>query len=146
MGFLGRFIFILFWLDLLSVGFSISRLGFFSIAMICLLAALSGGFLMRQGGLGALMGLAGNTRLDRTLMTDSIAVFVAGALLVFPGFISDIIAVALLIPVLRDGVLSWLSAQDPIQTEHSSYSSQNTDVIDVEYTVVEEKTTDLPKP
>lgn len=79
---------------------------------------------------------------------DTLCLFLAGVLLVFPGFISDFLAVPLLIAPLRhfffrrlrdhpDGFIRRTFAQQgPGRTRHGSYYSETT-IIEGEYTTAE---------
>lgn len=70
-------------------------------------AALLGGLLLRQQGLSVLGQLRSNVdsgRLPARSIADAMMIGVAALFLVLPGFLSDVVALALLLPPVR----SWL--------------------------------------
>lgn len=85
---------------------------------------------------------------------DTLCLFLAGVLFVFPGFISDFIAIPLLIAPLRhffwrrmrdnpDGFIRrTFSTQGPDRSRHGSYTE--TTVIDGEFTTVDDSATPPP--
>jgi UPF0716 protein FxsA len=77
---------------------------------LVILAAIAGGLLLRQQGLGVLARLRSNvsagTIPGRTMM-DGLLIGLAALLLVLPGFLTDIVALALLVPPVR----AWLFGQ-----------------------------------
>lgn len=67
-------------------------------------AALLGGALLRQQGLSVLMQLRGNVaagKLPGQAIADAMLIGVAAVLLVLPGFLSDVVGLALLLPPVR---------------------------------------------
>ena len=72
-------------------------------------AAILGGLLLRQQGLSVLGQLRANVdtgRLPPRTIADAMMIGVAALFLVLPGFLSDVVALALLLPPVR----SWLYA------------------------------------
>lgn len=85
-------------------------IGLFPTLALVILAALAGGLLLRHQGLGVVARLRSNvsagTIPGRTMM-DGLLIGLAALLLVLPGFLTDILALALLVPAVR----SWLFGQ-----------------------------------
>ena len=72
-------------------------------------AAILGGLLLRQQGLAVLTQLRSNVnagRLPGRTIADAMMLGLASIFLVLPGFLSDVVALALLLPPVR----SWLYA------------------------------------
>ncbi len=67
-------------------------------------AALLGGALLRQQGLAVLMQMRGNVadgKLPGQTIADAAMIGVAAVLLLLPGFLSDVLGLALLVPPIR---------------------------------------------
>lgn len=79
----------------------VGKIGFFDTFLLWCLSALVGGYLVRAQGMATLGKLMAGGRVQAEQMYDSFCLLLAGFLFVFPGFVSDLIAFALLIPVLR---------------------------------------------
>ncbi len=84
-------------------------IGLWPTVLLILLTAIAGSTIIRMQGQGLLM--RARTELDAGRMPMSemfqgLCLFVAGVLMVTPGFITDIIGFALLVPLFRH----WLSA------------------------------------
>ncbi|MDB5492524.1 MAG: fxsA cytoplasmic rane family protein [Micavibrio sp.] len=74
------------------------------VILLCILAALAGGFLIQVQGLktmAALRRTATGGQMPGQEIFDGFCYFIAGILLIIPGFLSDFIAIGLLIPQLR---------------------------------------------
>ena len=144
-GFLGRFLFFLFWAELLVLGLFILRVGFLSAFLLCVLSALAGGYLVRQGGLATLFGgMMGKDGRGAQPMVEGIFVLLAGLLLIFPGFISDALALALLLPAARRFVSSFFP-------QNTSYDSPQRppaqgDIIEGDFVVIEEDAPQIQRP
>lgn len=75
-------------------------------------AALLGGALLRQQGLAVLMQLRGNVaagKLPGQTIADAALIGVAAVLLVLPGFLSDVLGLALLVPPIRGWIYKSLA-------------------------------------
>lgn len=75
-------------------------------------AGLGGALLLRQQGLATLMRLRadlGAGRMPVGAMADTVMLGLAGLLLVLPGLISDVIAIALLLPPVRNALYRALA-------------------------------------
>lgn len=93
-----------------------SALGFLTTVALLLLAALSGLSLMQRQGASALMrvqqGLARGELPTREVINSGI-VTLAGVLLIIPGFISDLLAVVVLLPPSRRWLTTCLTNRNP---------------------------------
>jgi UPF0716 protein FxsA len=134
MAYLGRFIFILFLADLLTMALFISKAGILAAFFLWLLSAMAGGTLMRQGGLSAFLGMAASGGAPIQVFLDGMSLVIAGLLFISPGFLSDAFAVAILIPPVR----RWISSKLTPQTAPHYRPSADTDIIEGDFVVVEE--------
>lgn len=91
---------------------------------LVILAALAGGLLLRQQGLGVVARLRSNmsagTIPGRT-MFDTMLIGLAGLLLILPGFLSDAMALLLLLPPLRDWMFSALAGRVRVVETTTTY-------------------------
>jgi len=79
---------------------------------LALLTALVGSFLVRRAGLpvlGRLQRKVSQGQLPGRELSDGAAIFVSGALLISPGFITDVLGFLLLIPAVRGVVYQTMS-------------------------------------
>lgn len=77
-------------------------------------AALLGGLLLRQQGLSVLTQLRSNVnsgRMPARSIADAMMIGVAALLLVLPGFLSDFVALALLLPPVRGWMYRALASR-----------------------------------
>lgn len=77
-------------------------------------AALLGGLLLRQQGLSVLTQLRGNVsagRMPGRTIADAMMIGVAALFLVLPGFLSDVVALALLLPPVRGWIYAALASR-----------------------------------
>lgn len=75
-------------------------------------AALLGGLLLRQQGLSVLTQLRSNVnsgRMPARSIADAMMIGIAALLLVLPGFLSDFVALALLLPPVRGWIYGALA-------------------------------------
>lgn len=80
------------------------EIGFFTAALLCLVAALFGGFLIQQQGLSTALTMQqalNRGEMPMATLFSGICLFLAGVLFIIPGFLSDIVAVFLLFPQIR---------------------------------------------
>lgn len=106
-----------------------SEIGVLNTIFLYIATAVAGGVLIQREGLRTMAEM--QAALDRGQMPvrelfDSICVFIAGLFLVLPGFVSDLAAFLLLIPIVRDvlrrhaeGYFVAESASDVIEGEFS---------------------------
>lgn len=79
--------------------------------LLVIAGAIAGVSIMRRQGLANLMalrqsGTSGEMPMDTVL--DGLAVTLAGLLLFIPGFLTDIVGLALLVPSIRQSIGAWL--------------------------------------
>ncbi|MGB5559550.1 MAG: FxsA family protein [Paracoccaceae bacterium] len=119
---------------------------------IVILTAVLGTWLMREQGLRALQDLktSMNELRDPTEpLAHGAMILFAGALLLTPGFFTDMVGLLLLIPPVRSAVYSYLRSRVKVQsfTVHGGRqpSGADTDTItDVEYEEIEPETPKKP--
>ena len=96
---------------------------------LIVLAALCGGLLLRQQGLSVLARLRGNMadgQLPGRAIFDAMAIGVAALLLILPGFLSDAVALALLLPPLRELLYTMLARNVRVVETTASYRRSDT--------------------
>ena len=89
---------------LLQVGHAI---GVLNTLGLLILVSMVGAWLAKQAGLGVLRRMQAAVRAGRvpgTELVDGFLVLLAGALMISPGFLTDIVAILLLLPPVRAGV------------------------------------------
>lgn len=129
---------------LIRVGAAIGPLN--TIGFVILTAVL-GAYLVRQQGLETVNKLQQETNAGRVpamQIAEGVALLFAGAVLMTPGFITDALGFALLIPPVRQALIA-LAAKNLFKGQvHTSYthsttaSVHRTDVIEGEYTATDE--------
>jgi len=90
---------------LIAVG---SRLGAGTTLLLLLLAAIAGGLLIRTEGFAAarrINAAVASGESPASEMLGSLARLFAGLLLIFPGFLTDVLALAMLIPAVRHALV-----------------------------------------
>lgn len=123
-------------------------LGTWPTIAIVILTALVGSVLLRQQGLSALNSV--QTRLMEgenpgRLLADGAMILIAGALLLTPGFFTDAVGFALLIPPVRGALWAWGAKHIKVQHVHASghgFAGQTQDgqTVDGEYEEVRPET------
>lgn len=128
---------------LIKVG---GAIGPFNTIGFVILTAVLGAYLVRQQGLETVHKLQQETNAGRVpamQIAEGVALLFAGAVLMTPGFITDAVGFAILIPSVRQAVIAWSAKhliKGQVHTSHSHASSQNNqrvdtgDVIEGEYT------------
>ena len=99
-------------------------IGLFPTLALVILAALLGGLLLRQQGLSVISRLRQNVdagTLPGRTMFDAMLVGVAAVFLILPGFLSDIVALALLVPAVRGWIFSALAGRVRVVETTTSY-------------------------
>ncbi len=91
-----------------------SHLGVFTTLLLCFLSAVLGTAIVQHQGLGVLARV--RQSLDRGLlpmddMFDGLCLMIAGVLLILPGFVSDLVGFALLVPAVRQQVRRVLATK-----------------------------------
>lgn len=111
-------------------------IGFFTALLLCFVAGIAGAYLVQQQGLGMLMNLRGS--FDRGEMPlddafDAACIMAAGILMIIPGFVSDIVGFALLIPQVRKYLRVFMAQRHGHQG--GSFTPDN-GIIDADFVVV----------
>lgn len=104
--------------------------------LCCVLSAMIGGFLIWRQGLQTLFGVrttAAGDGLGADEVFNSACLALAGVLLIIPGFLTDLLALALLAPRLRRKIWRGLTGLD------GPFTSRDSAVIEGEYERVEEE-------
>ena len=119
------------------------RIGLASSILLLFLAAGLGVLLLRLGSLSTALGArAAMERGEMPLgpLFDGACFAVAGLLLILPGFISDLLALLLLLPFVRGGLRRGLGRRfTPVTPPGSGRQPMDADIIDAEWHVVEEE-------
>lgn len=79
---------------------------------IVVLTAVAGTIMLRRQGLSALRSVQSRLAAGENpgrLLADGAMILVAGALLLTPGFFTDAVGFALLVPAIRSWIWSWLA-------------------------------------
>jgi len=122
-------------------------IGLWSTLLIVIVTAIIGTYLVRQQGLQALNNVRrsfGGLQDPSEALAHGAMILFSGALLLTPGFFTDAVGFALLIPSVRSVVFKWAKSRVHVasfstQTRHTHAQS---DVVDGEYTEISE---DAPK-
>ncbi len=88
------------------------KIGILQAVLLAILAGMAGLWMLRRQGLATLA--RARAQADRGELPigeafDGVCLVLAGGLLLVPGFLSDILALALLIPPVRAALRGWLS-------------------------------------
>ena len=89
-------------------------IGLFPTLALVIGAALLGGLLLRQQGLSVLGQLRSNVntgRMPGRTIADAMMIGLAALFLVLPGFLSDVVALALLVPPVRGWIYAALASR-----------------------------------
>ena len=95
---------------LLKVG---SGLGFVATVAFVIFTAVLGAYLVREQGVSTLTKVREETeagRMPASEMAEGVLILIAGAVLLTPGFITDAMGFALLVPAVRRAVVRWVAA------------------------------------
>ena len=122
------------------------EIGIMNTLLFCLLTAGIGGFLVRAQGLATLMKAQTSLRSGQLPMNelfDGFCLVVSGALLLTPGFVTDGLGFALLVPAFRS-ILKHLVTkhslfQGSVYTSNTSAPRDNGDIIEGDYESVVKK-------
>lgn len=92
-------------LEILVLAAVIGEIGFFAALGLWLLTAFIGGWLIQEQGFGTLR--RAQAAFERNVFPaaeifEGFCIFAAGLLLIMPGFVSDVLAFALLVPAFRN--------------------------------------------
>ena len=122
-------------------------IGLFPTLALVILAAIAGGLLLRQQGLGVVARLRSNVNagtIPGRTMFDAMLIGLAAVFLVLPGFLSDIAALLLLIPGVRGWIFSALAGRVRVVETTTSYRryDDGPDARDIEVMAIELKDDD----
>jgi UPF0716 protein FxsA len=95
---------------LVAVG---SQIGYLNTFVLMVVLSLTGAWLARREGLGAwrrLQAALVEGRMPTVEVADGAMILLAGALLLTPGFLSDVVGVLLLLPPVRAVARRWVPA------------------------------------
>jgi UPF0716 protein FxsA len=107
------------------------RIGFWAVLGIILATALLGGLLISRQNMRALAQLRGGAaQLFAPDLANGMMVMISGILLILPGFVSDIMGLALLIPFVRRGIFRTIlphthAPDDIIDAEYEDVTHQS---------------------
>ncbi len=119
------------------------KIGLGTALLMALFTAILGGFIVKYQGMQTIITAQESMQkgnIPSKELFDGLCIVAAGATLITPGFITDIIGFALLVPSIRNILRRKLTASDKFQA--SSFSSEykkDTDAIDVEYEIIEDQ-------
>jgi len=108
-----------------------SAIGAFQTILLIIITAVVGVALLRQQGLSTLQKVQQQMQhgeLPAVGMLEGIMLFFAGALLLTPGFFTDVIGFLLLIPPLRKAMALWFLERSGtiVQMKTTSHTEQST--------------------
>jgi UPF0716 protein FxsA len=101
-------------------------IGLFPTLALVIAAAVFGAMLLRQQGLSVVNQLRGNIsagQLPARTIADTMMIGLAGLMLILPGFLTDILALALLLPPVRGWIYGALASRVKV-VETASYRAQ----------------------
>lgn len=101
-------------------------IGLFPTLGLVIFAALFGAMLLRQQGLSVVNQLRGNIsagQLPARTIADTMMIGLAGLMLILPGFLTDILALALLLPPVRGWIYGALASRVTV-VDTANYRAQ----------------------
>ena len=105
-----------------------SAIGGFKTILFVIFTAVLGAYLVKQQGLATYMRFqqeANAGRIPAQQMLEGLALLLAGAVLLTPGFFTDAIGFALLVPPIRQwAIRSFLSRAVVVQSQNSAFYGQ----------------------
>jgi len=125
-------------------------IGLWPTLLIVVVTAVFGTFLVRAQGaqaLGQVRSSFNEMRDPSEALAHGAMILFSGALLLTPGFFTDAVGFALLIPAVRLAVFKWARARINVQTfaSHPQHGPQS-DIIEGEYAEVDPKSSDQKGP
>lgn len=112
------------------------EIGLLKTLLLCVLTAFIGGMLVRHQGLQTLFKAQNNLRTGAIPLTeifDGFCIVIAGALLLTPGFFTDIIGFSLLVPQFRHIARGFLGKTTHFQQTKPHGTKSNGNVIEGDY-------------
>lgn len=113
-------------------------IGVFPTLALVIGAALLGGLLLRQQGLAVLGQLRDNVntgRMPGRSIADAMMIGVAALFLVLPGFLSDVVALALLLPPVRGWIYAALASRVRVVDTSTTYRRRDPETGRLEGTI-----------
>lgn len=137
------FLIFLLFLPLIEIALFVSvggEIGALNTIFLCVAAGVAGSLLVQYQGLKTTLSL--RQSLDRgempvAEMFDGICKFMAGILLILPGFFTDAVALLLLVPVLRGGLRHYLARYFTGEPIINARSHAKSDILEGEFTRVD---------
>jgi len=125
-------------------------LGLWPTLAIVVATALIGSILLRTQGLSTIEELKRRAESGQNPagpMAHGALILVAGLLLLTPGFFTDGIGFLLMVPPVRSVIIRWLAMRAEMKLYASAANSpQAPDIIDAEFEVVDDETSENPNP
>lgn len=136
------------------------HIGLGTALLMALFTAVLGGFVVRYQGLKTMMSAQASLQsgaLPSKELFDGLCLVIAGAVLITPGFITDALGFALLIPPVRDALRrkmeksarfqssSFRAEYQGFEEQHSYREPQDPNVIDAEFETLDTQNIDEDK-
>ena len=105
---------------LINIGKTIG--GFNTIAFV-IFTAILGAYLVKQQGIETMQKVQkemNSGRMPAMQMAEGVALLFAGAVLLTPGFLTDAIGFALLVPFIRQAMIAWVAKKGIVKTQTSN--------------------------
>ncbi len=119
------------------------KIGLGMALFMALFTAILGGFIVKYQGIQTIMMAQKSLQqgnIPSKELFDGLCIVASGATLITPGFITDIIGFALLVPTIRNFLRHKLASSGKFQTTGFQYEQrQDSDIIDVEYETIKEE-------
>ena len=116
-------------------------MGISNTLLLCVLTAFIGSFLVRTQGLQTFNAARESLQKQSVPLKeifDGICIAISGALLLTPGFFTDVIGFSLLIPQLRQLARDFIASKFEFKTNmHNAGTPSDPDIIEAEYIEVE---------
>lgn len=146
MAFFWQAVLVLMFLEAVTFALVIGEIGFANTFLAWIFSALIGGFLVKRQGMLTLTRARaafekGVTPVDE--LYESLCLLSAGALFILPGFISDIFAFFLLVPMLRGTIRE--KGTKIFGLKEGGFKTRDDGVIEGDFVRVEEEREQLPK-
>ena len=124
---------------LIKVG---SAIGVGTTILVVIFTAVLGAYLVKQQGFATLHAVQkeiNEGRVPALQMAEGIALLLAGAVLLTPGFMTDAFGFALLTPVIRKSLINWFISRSNfnVQTAHTGSNSQTNQTYNNNGSVIE---------
>ena len=112
------------------------RIGAFPTIMMVVLTAMVGAKLVRAQGLVTIARVRhslDNGHVPATALLEGVALLLAGALLLTPGFFTDVVGFLILVPNLRQRAMQWVLHRAVVASASEQTRGPKTRTIDGEY-------------